>query len=102
MTQAEKDRTLKNFMQEHFDFEGMVEIGFFKEEEREDYKAQAEKICKFFGFKSVYEYGVKEIRCHLSYGDEQNGLRNNRPLHVNENGELKEEPFVTVIPNIYE
>ncbi len=102
MTQAEKDRTLKNFMQEQFDFEGLLEIGFFKEQDREDYKVQAKKVCKFFGFESVYEYGARDIRCHLSYGDEQSGLGNDRPLHVNENGKLKEEPFITVIPNIYE
>ncbi|GAF73905.1 unnamed protein product, partial [marine sediment metagenome] len=53
------------------------------------------KICAFFGYETVFEYKSKEVKVHLSFvGD--------RPLHVNEKGELKEEPFVTVIPSIYD
>lgn len=102
MTEEEKDQTLKNFMLEQFDFDGLKEVGLFKEEMRGDYKAQAKKVCNFFGFKSVYEYGAREVRCHLSYGDEKSGLGNDRSLHVDENGKLKEEPFITEIKSIYE
>lgn len=102
MTQAEKDNTLKNFMLEQFDFDGLKEIGLFKGIKRNDYKSQAKKVCEFFGFKSVYEYGAIEVRAHLSYGDEHSGLGNDRPLHVDENGKLKEEPFITDIKSIYE
>lgn len=52
-----------------------------------DYKAQAKRVCDFFGYKTVYEYGAKEFRVHISYADGK------RP---------KGEPFVTVIPSIYD
>lgn len=90
-----KDETLQNFLDEFFPFDDFLEIGFFTKEMRNDYNAQAERICKFFGYKTVYEYGATEIRCHISYAGD-------RPLHVDENGELKEEPLITVIPGIYE
>jgi len=51
-----------------------------------DYEAQAKRVCDFFGFKTVYEYGAEEIRCHISYGGK-------RP---------PDEPFITVIPSIYD
>jgi hypothetical protein len=42
----------------------------------------------------VYEYGAKEVSCHLTFAGE-------RPLHINENGELKSEPFITTIQSIF-
>lgn len=84
---SEKDRTLKNFMQEFFDFNELVKNGFFKKEMKSNYKAQAERVCLFFGYETVYEYRAKEIRCHISYAE------GHRP---------KDEPFVTVMPSIYE
>lgn len=86
--------TLKNFMTEHFPFDDFLSIGFFTKEMRGDYQSQADRVCEYFGFETVYEYGVEEIRCHLTYGKE-------RPLHVNESGELRQEPFVTVIPGTF-
>ena len=81
-----KDQTLENFMEEFFPFKEMEEIGFFSKEMKGDHKAQAEKVCKLFGYKTVYEYGAKEVRVHLSYA---------------EGHEPEGEPFVTVIPSIY-
>ena len=49
-----------------------------------------------FGYKTIYEYGAEKIRAHLSYSP------GHRPLHVDEEGKLKEEPFVTEIGGIYE
>lgn len=87
LTQEEKDRTLKNFMEEFFEFDGLVECGFFKEGMRGDYKAQAEKVCFFFGYDSVYEYGTTTIPCHISFeGKRPEGF----------------EDFVTVIKPWYE
>lgn len=74
-------------MKEHFDFNGLVKAGIFTKEIKKDYKAQAEKICNFLGLKTVFEYGSEEIRCHVSY------VKGKRPT---------DEPFITVIPNIYE
>ena len=82
---TDKATTLKNFMEEFFDFDSLAKVGFFKKEWKTDYEKQAERVCKFFGFETVYEYGAKEIRCHIS--------------EVNPS---EDKPFVTVIPNIYE
>jgi len=89
------DKTLENFMKEFFPFSEFKKIGLFTKEMKNDYVAQAERVCNFFGYKTVYEYGAKEIRCHLTYA------KGKRPLIVNSDGELKEEPFVTVIESIY-
>ena len=71
LTQEEKDRTLKNFMEEWFYFDGLVSIGFFQEEMRGDYKAQADKLCNFFGYESIFEYNTKQISVHLSIDGER-------------------------------
>lgn len=73
---------LKSFIKEHFHFNTLLKAGFFTKEMRGDYKAQAERICKWFGYQTVYEYASKEIVCHIT-----------------ENNPTK---FVTVIPSIYE
>ena len=83
----EKDKVLERFMKEFFHYPTLKKAGFFTKEMRGDYKAQAERVCQYFGYKTVYEHGAKEIRCHLTYAD----------------GERPEgEGFVTVIPNIYD
>ena len=89
----EKDEVLKNFMKEFFSFGEFKKVGFFTKEMKGDYKAQSEKVCNYFGYKTVYEYGAKEIRVHLSSNKYYDG--------VNEDGELVEKPFVTIIPSIY-
>lgn len=75
------DKLLKAFMKEHFDFGALRKAGFFTKEMRGDYKAQAERVCQRFGYKTVYEYGSQEISCHIT-----------------EEGSTK---FITTIPNIY-
>ena len=74
-------------MQEFFPFSPLRKAGFFTKEMKGDYDAQANRVCTFFGFETVYEYGAEEITAHLSYAE------NKRPI---------DEPFVTVIPSIYE
>lgn len=86
-TDKEKDEVLKTFMKENFDFKSLLKAGFFTKEMKNDYKAQSERICHFFGYKTVYEYGAEEIRCHISYA---NGKR------------PPNEPFVTIIPSLYD
>lgn len=60
-TEKEKDEILKRFMLEFFDFNGLCKAGIFTKEMRGDYKAQAERVCTFFGYKTVYEYGLNAI-----------------------------------------
>jgi hypothetical protein len=84
-------KALKGFMKANFDFSSMKKAGVYpKDLKHTDYEGQAKIICNRLGLESIYDYGKNEIRCHLTYAGE-------RPLHVNGNGELKVEPFVTVI-----
>ncbi len=92
-----KDKALlKKFMKEHFPYALFKQNKIFTKEMKNDFEAQANRICKFLGLKTIYEYGSVERRCHLSYAEGA------RPVWVNEKGELKTEPFVTVIKSIYE
>lgn len=87
MNDLPKEELLKNFMKEFFPFSEMRKMGLFTKEMKGDYQAQSERICKFLGLKTIYEYGAEEMSAHLSYA---NGKR---PVG---------EPFVTVFPSIYE
>lgn len=82
-----KDMVLQRFMKEFFPFAPLRKAGFFTKEMRNDYEAQAKRVCERFGYKTVYEYGAEEIRCHIT-----------------EAGDPKDrtEPFVTIIPSIYD
>ena len=76
---------LKRFMQEFFPYSEFKKFGFFTKEMKGDYYAQAKKACMYFGYKSIFEYGLEEVSCHISY--------------VNTD---KSMPFITTIPSIYE
>jgi acyl-CoA thioesterase FadM len=78
---------LKRFMKEFFPFSEFKKVGLFTAEMKNDYEAQAKKICNYFGYTTVYEYGAKEINCHITYVDGK------RPIN---------EPFITTIPSIYD
>jgi len=94
---SESDQLLKNFLNEFFDFSTLKKAGFFpKELKKSDIHGQADRICKFFGYKTVFEYGATKIRAHISYAPGE------RPHHVDQNGELKQEPFITEIGGIYD
>jgi hypothetical protein len=60
---------LKRFMNEFFDFKGLVELGLFKKEMKGDYYAQAKRICHYFGYETIFEYGAKKVSAHISYVD---------------------------------
>lgn len=93
----ESDQLLENFLNEFFDFYTLRKVGFFpKDMKKTDIHGQAERICKFFEYKTVYEYGANKIIAHISYAD------GHRPQHVDERGELQQEPFLTEIGGIYE
>jgi hypothetical protein len=98
-----KDKVLERFMKEFFPYGHFKKTGFFTPEMKGNYAAQAKRVCDFFGFESVYEYGGKVLMCHITYGgDDLAGLGTSRPMHIDNYGELKAEPFITVIPSIYE
>lgn len=82
-----KDTLLGRFMREFFPFSELRKVGFFTPEMRGDYQAQAKRVCDFFGYQTVYEYGKDEVRGHLSYD------------HPEARGNT---PFVTIIPSIYD
>lgn len=85
---------LMNFMKDNFDFSSLKKSRFFpKEMKFNDYEAQAKRICWYFGYESIYEYGKHEIRYHITYAGE-------RPMNINDKGELETRPFVeTIFPN---
>ncbi|MFD2597337.1 hypothetical protein ACFSQ3_00115 [Sphingobacterium corticis] len=85
---SEDDRILKEFLDDHFDFYTLRKVGFFKGLKKSDIHQQAERICKFFGYETLYEYGAKAIYAHISYAD------GHRPTFVKENGQLEQTPFV--------
>ena len=82
-----KPELLKSFMQEFFPYREFREAGFFTKAMRGDYYAQAYRVCQFFGYETVYEYGAKETRAHITYADGK------RPADA---------PFTEVRPSIYE
>jgi hypothetical protein len=84
LTEKRKSELLKAFIKEFFDFNSLCKIGLFTKEMKNDYKEQEKRICNFMGLESIYEYGAKEIRCHIT-----ESVPNNNP-------------FITVIPSIYE
>lgn len=78
---------LKRFIKEFFPWSQLKQMGFFTPEMKNDYYAQAERICKWFGYESVFEYGAKEIRCHITKVESERS---------------PDDPFVTVIESIYD
>ena len=78
---------LKRFMQEFFPFREFLEIGFFRKEMKNDYYAQAKRVCDFFEYKTVFEYGAEEIRMHLSYA---------------KGHEPQDAKFLHITPSIYD
>lgn len=92
-----EDKRLKNFLNEFFDFYTLRKVGFFpKDMKKTDIQGQAKRICEFFEFKTVYEYRSTTFRAHLSYEQGE------RPLHINQDGQLKEEDFITEFKGIYD
>ncbi len=83
ITLERKKELLESFLKEFFDFNSLCKAGLFTKEIKKDYNKQAEILCRFLGLESIYEYGAKEIRCHIT------------EVKPNNN------PFITVIPSIY-
>jgi len=70
MEKAKDLELLKNFLLEHFDFNDLKKCGLFdKDIKRKDYQKQADRICMFFGFETIYEYGFNEVKAHITYAD---------------------------------
>ncbi|MCC3159659.1 hypothetical protein LJ737_20630 [Hymenobacter sp. 15J16-1T3B] len=87
MDTAEKDR-LKAFILDHFPFDELKEMGFWqKGTRRNDYEAQAARVCHYFGYKSVYEYGRELPEVHQVTESVAVGKF---PDTVSESGELKQ------------
>lgn len=102
---AKTDNVLMNWMKEFFPYSQFRKAGIFTKEMKGDYKVQSEHICRMLGLNSIYEYGKEEIRCHITYAnpDCPAGIcTNGRPLNVDVNGKLKPEPFITVIPSVWD
>lgn len=93
-----ESKALKCFMADNFCFSSLKKVGFYpKEMKHTDYEGQSKLICRFFGFKSVYEYGSHEIRVHITYGSGETGLGCDRPFSINKKGVLEAEHFIKTI-----
>lgn len=90
--EKERLRILKNFIKEMFPINELFKCGFFTKEMKGDYEKMAERICYFFGYKTVFEYRIAETRCHITFDGD-------RPKYINPDGKLVDEPFITVIPS---
>jgi hypothetical protein len=88
------DKLTKEFIKEFFPIKELFEAGFFTKEMKGNYNLMAGKICYYFGYKTVFEYRSKEIRCHISYSKKDD------TLELSETG-VKELPFITIIESIY-
>lgn len=68
LTQRDSDHALKSFLEQHFYFKDLKEAGFFgKDIKKIDYQKQADRICWFFGFESVFEYiTIPSHNVHIS------------------------------------
>lgn len=82
-------------MDELIPIEDLTKAGFFTKEMKGDYEAMADRICQFFGYKTVYEYGSEEFSYHATYVD------GHRPSWINEKGEYESEPFLVHKKSIY-
>lgn len=85
------DDLLKSFIDEHIPVDELVEIGFLQKEWIGDYRKISDRICQWFGYETIYEYGAKEVHCHLTIGDEDNLIVTDRT-----------DPFVTTIKSVYD
>jgi hypothetical protein len=88
---------LKQFMLDHFDFDSLKEAGFWpKGTRRADFKSQAARVCQYFGYKTVYEYGrelaeltdVMEVNDLTGKPEYTGVVAVSFPDSVNENGEI--------------
>lgn len=77
---------LERFMKEFFPFQKFCKIGFFTKKMKNDYYAQAKKVCEFFEYKTVFECGSKQIKCHISHAKRKD----------------REQGFITTGKNIYD
>jgi len=102
---SKKNSVLANWMKEFFPYAEFKRAGIFTKEMRGNYEMQANHVCLLLGLNSIYEYRKEEIRCHITYvnpdcpfGIDTDG----RPLKIDHTGKLRSEPFISVIPSIWD
>lgn len=86
ITEKEKKAILRRFMKEMFPIKNLFKVGFFTPEMKGDYQAMADRVCRYFGYETVFEYRAHTTSAHLT-------MVGDRP---------KDEPFITILPSIYE
>lgn len=69
LSAGDKLELLKNFLTEHFDFKELKKAGFYKDINKTEYEKQAKRICDFFGYETVYEFGFNTTYAHITYAD---------------------------------
>lgn len=76
---------LKKFMDEQFDLKELVKIGLIDKNIEGNYPLMANRICEYFGYESIYQYGAETITAHISY-----------------TGRVKNPPMIETFKNIYD
>lgn len=66
LDQKRKEELRKLFIDEFFDIDGLIEVGFFTKEMRNDYAAMEKRVVTFFNLVSLYEYGKELVNVHIS------------------------------------
>lgn len=66
----ENKELLKKFIDEHFCVKSLKDIGVInKNINNKDYVSIANEICRFFGYKTIYQYKFENTKCHISYAN---------------------------------
>lgn len=61
---------LKLFLENNIPFHDLKKVGFFgKDVRKTDYEKISARVCQFFGYKSIYEYGKIRVSGILCYGN---------------------------------
>lgn len=88
-----REQLAKDFIDEFFDIETLVDIGFLVPEIKDDYPAIEKCLNAWLGIESIFEYRKDAIRVHISTVDP------NCPIGMESE---KGKPFITELPSIYE
>lgn len=96
MDKAAKNK-LKQFLEDYIPVSELMKAGFFDKGTRKtDYEKIAEKVCYYFGYKSIYEY-KKVCRGRICDGNNCDG-RTKGCKNYDPNGKILEWPKLEVCP----
>lgn len=78
---------LKQFLEDNFNFGPLKKVGFFgKDVRKTDYEKIAARICWYFGYRSIYEYGkiCRGIACDGKCKDPSKFCKSYDPMNISQ------------------